>query len=118
MNRLISVTAENFREEVLQSSVPVVVDFAAAWCGPCRMMAPLLDKLAMEYAGQARFAKVDIDNDPWLAGQLGITAVPTFLFFHEGKLVDRIVGMNSPNVIKNKLESIVRQVQREPARNF
>lgn len=103
MNRLSSVTAENFREEVLQSSIPVVVDFTATWCGPCRAMAPVLENLANEYSGRVRFAKVDIDDDPWLAKQLQITAVPTLLIFHEGRLIDRSVGMSSASAIKGKL---------------
>ena len=115
MNRLSTVTAENFREEVLQSSSPVVVDFAATWCGPCRAMAPMLENLANEYAGRVQFAKVDIDDDPWLAEQLQITAVPILLIFHEGRLVDRTVGMGSPGALKGKLETIVRQ-SRQPVK--
>jgi thioredoxin len=105
VSNLSTVTAENFREEVLQSPVPVVVDFAARWCGPCRAMAQSLENLAQEYAGQVRFFKVDIDDDPRLAEQLQITAVPTLLVFHGGKLVDRMVGMRSAGAIKGKLNS-------------
>lgn len=105
MNGLATVTAENFREEVLQSPVPVVVDFAASWCGPCRAMAPMLENLAHEYGDRVRFAKVDIDDDPWLAEQLQISAVPTLLIFHDGRLVERSVGMTSANAIKGKLNT-------------
>lgn len=109
MNQLQSTSAETFREDVLQSAAPVVVDFAAAWCGPCRAMAPALEKLARDFAGRVRFAKVDIDDDPWLAEQLGISAVPTLLVFQGGRLIDRMVGMVAPAVIKSKLDAIVRQ---------
>jgi len=99
MNRLSTVTAENFREEVLQSSSPVVVDFAATWCGPCRAMAPMLENMANEYAGRVPFAKVDSDDDPWLAEQLQITAVPTLLIFHEGNRKRRLQPFSSFGVI-------------------
>lgn len=85
-------TKENFEEEVLNSKLPVLVDMFATWCGPCKMMGPVVDEIAEEYKGTAKVGKVDIDQDSELAAQYNIMSVPTFLIFKEGAVVDKIIG--------------------------
>src|SRR5580698_3294991 len=92
---IVTLTQENFSKEVLESPKPVVVDFWAEWCGPCKMIAPLLDELAGEYQGRASIGKVNIDEDQALASKFGITAIPTLLFFKGGQVAGQVVGMCS-----------------------
>ncbi len=82
----------NFEAEVVNSTVPVLVDFWAQWCGPCQMIAPAIDELATAYAGKAKVGKVDVDSDPGLASRLGVQNIPTVLVFASGKVAERIVG--------------------------
>ena len=96
-------TNANFKQEVLESSVPVMVDFYAEWCGPCRMMGPVVEKLADEYDGRARIGKVNSDEEEELAGQYNVMSIPDILFFKNGKVVDQVVGAvpESPSSKKN-----------------
>ena len=89
----IILTAQNFQEEVLNSQVPVLVDFWATWCGPCRMLAPVVAAIAEEKAGQIKVGKVDVDEEPELAIRYGIASIPTLMVFKEGKLVQSSVGV-------------------------
>jgi len=89
---IVTLSQANFAAEVLQSKVPVLVDFWAEWCGPCKMIAPVLDELADEYAGKAKIAKVNIDNEQGLAGEYGIRAIPTLLVFKDGTVAEQLVG--------------------------
>jgi thioredoxin 1 len=98
------VTGAEFDQVILKAAVPAVVDFWAEWCGPCHAMAPVVDKLAGEFAGRAVIAKVDADAYPDLLGRYGIMGIPTLLFFKEGAEVDRIVGVTAYNTLKSKLE--------------
>jgi thioredoxin 1 len=88
----VHVTDAAFEKTVLQSTTPVVVDFWAPWCGPCKMVAPILDKLAVEFAGKVVIAKVNTDENPQWAGQFGVQGIPTMLFIAGGKVVHRQVG--------------------------
>jgi len=91
-NEPINVTDAAFEKAVLQSSLPVIVDFWAPWCGPCKMVAPILDKIAQEYAGKVLVAKVNTDSDSEMAMQYGIQGIPTMLFVFGGKVINRQVG--------------------------
>ncbi len=101
------VTGDEFQTLVLSSEIPAVVDFWAEWCGPCHMIAPAVAQLATEYEGRALIAKVNADEYPEILMNYGIMGIPTLLYFKGGEVVDRIVGVNSYNNIKNKLETVL-----------
>ena len=100
----LKITKENFEEAVLQSQLPVLVDFWATWCGPCRMLAPILEELAEEYAGTAVIGKVNVDEEPELANRFGITSIPTLLLFKNGQVSATSVGFRP----KEQLEALLR----------
>ena len=104
---IVTVSEANFDQEVVQSSTPVVVDFWAEWCGPCKMIAPVLDELATEYAGRAKVAKVNIDEAQGLAARFRINSIPTLLFFKNGQVVDQIVGARGKRDFKVKIDQMV-----------
>lgn len=106
MNEPININEASFGRAVLQSPVPVLVDFWAPWCGPCKMIAPLLDEIAKESEGRFRIAKVNVDDDPGLMQRFGVRAVPTLLFFHEGTLRDQLVGGAPKQAIVEKLSGL------------
>lgn len=93
-------TTANFKEEVLQSDMPVLVDFYADWCGPCKMMAPLVEQLAAEYEGKAVVGKLNIDEEEDIAAQYRVMTIPTLAVFKGGKLVDKLIGVNSKEAVK------------------
>jgi thioredoxin 1 len=97
---IITLTQENFAQEVLKSNTPVLVDFWGEWCPPCRALSPILDELADEYQGRVKIGKVNIDNQQALATEYGIRAVPTMLLFNQGQVADQIMGLNSKRDIK------------------
>src|SRR5207244_5379761 len=103
---IVTLTEANFSEQVLKSSTPVLVDFWAEWCGPCKMIAPLLDELAGEYDGKVKIGKVNIDDQQGLAAQYGIRAVPTLLVFKSGEVADQIVGIRSKRDLKSSLDRV------------
>ncbi len=90
---VINITSQNFEEEVTKSSVPVLIDFWAPWCGPCKMMAPVVEKIAKEVGGTAKVGKVNIDEEPNLASSFGVMSIPTFVVVRGGKVVGQTVGV-------------------------
>jgi len=106
MKATIEVNESNFESEVLKSSQPVVVDFWATWCGPCKMLAPVLEEIATEQVGRVKVAKVDLDENPGLAQKYHVQAIPTLLFFAEGEVKDMTVGAASKKSILAKLEAL------------
>ena len=100
---IVNLNEANFGAEVLNSSTPVLVDFWAEWCGPCKMLAPMIDELASEYDGRVKIGKVNIDDHQSLASQYGIRAIPTMLIFKNGAIIDRIVGAQPKQAIVNRL---------------
>jgi thioredoxin 1 len=103
----IHVTDADFEKEVLQSPVPVVVDFWAEWCGPCKMIAPLIDELSKEFEGKAKMVKVDVDNNSATAMKYGIRNIPTLLFFKGGQVVDKQVGVVAKATLADKVNKII-----------
>jgi thioredoxin 1 len=107
-NEPIHVSDAAFDQAVLKSKVPVVVDFWAPWCGPCRMIAPTLEKLAGEYAGKVVIAKVNTDDNAEYAMKYGVQGIPTLLFVRDGQIVDRLVGAAPYPMIKQRVEALVK----------
>lgn len=107
MSEPIALTDDNFAEEVLQADQPVLVDFWAAWCGPCRMVAPIVEELAGEYDGRAKVCKLDVDAAQKTAGEFGIRSIPTLLIFKEGKVADQVIGAVPKTQITEKLDAVL-----------
>ncbi len=105
MSEPIVLTDENFSAEVLNASQPVLVDFWATWCGPCRMIAPIVQELSGEYEGRAKVGKLDVDVAQKTAAEFGIRSIPTLLIFKEGKVADQIIGAVPKGQITEKLEA-------------
>ena len=101
----IDVTSSTFKETVLDSSIPVLVDFWAAWCAPCLMMAPVLEELAREYQGRATIARLNVDENSELAAQYGVMSIPNMVLFKDGREVDRIVGVVPKRVLQERLDA-------------
>jgi thioredoxin 1 len=106
MKSTIEINEANFERDVLQSKEPVLVDFWAEWCGPCKMLAPVLDEIATELAGRVKVAKVNVDQNQELAGRFGIQSIPTLLYFAGGEVRDQTVGAVGKRVIVSKLEKL------------
>jgi len=103
---VLHIEGDKFQSEVVRSDLPVVVDFYADWCGPCRIIAPVLEQLSREYKGKAKFVKINTDDNQELAGQFGIMSIPTVMFFLKGKVEDIVIGAVPAAVFKQKLESL------------
>jgi len=106
MNEPININEASFEKAVLQSPVPTLVDFWAEWCGPCKMIAPLLDEIARENGGHFRIAKVNVDDEPALMQRFGVRAVPTLLFFSGGELKEQVVGAMPKKAIVDRLNNL------------
>lgn len=106
MNPNIEINEASFETEVLQSAQPVLVDFWAGWCGPCKMIAPMLDEIAREQAGKAKVVKVNVDDNPGLAARYGIQSIPTLLYFAGGEVRAQTIGVTGKQAIVSKLESL------------
>lgn len=100
----VKITTTNFEQEVLQSQIPVLLDFWADWCGPCRMAAPIIDEIAAETAGKVKVGKVNVDTDIELAQRYRIASIPTFLVFKNGELAEKAVGLQSKEDLMNLLK--------------
>ena len=103
---IVILTDTNFDQEVLKSPTPVLVDFWAEWCGPCKMIAPILDELASEYDGKVKVGKVNIDEFQSIATQYGIRAIPTLLIFKDGEVAEQVVGLRSKRDLKANLDQV------------
>ncbi|MBT3407439.1 thioredoxin [archaeon] len=103
----INITSENYEAEVKNSDIPVIVDFWAEWCGPCKMMGPVFAELSEEYTGKLKFAKVDTESQPDVAGQHQIRGIPCLIVFNKGEEVDRIVGFAPKEAMKEKIEKVL-----------
>lgn len=99
-------TDKNFKDEVLMGKGLVLVDFFATWCGPCKMMAPAIEKLAEAYKGKVTIGKLDVDENPDTAGKYEIQSIPTLIFFKDGEMVDKLIGFQSEEALKKKIESL------------
>jgi thioredoxin 1 len=103
----LTITAENFETEVLQSSKPVLIDFWAPWCGPCRVIAPVVEEFATQYATNLKVGKLNVDDHPSVAQRYGITGIPALMFFHNGNVVDTVVGAVPKGVLQKHIDDIV-----------
>ncbi|MEE2701236.1 MAG: thioredoxin [Chloroflexota bacterium] len=101
----VAVTDSDFDEKVLKAGTPVLVDFWAEWCAPCRMIAPMVDELSQEYDGKISFAKVDVDSNPEISLKYGIRSIPTLLVFKDGQPVDQVIGAVPKGALKKRLDS-------------
>ncbi len=106
MKATIEINEANFESEVLRSDQPVLVDFWAEWCGPCKMLAPVLDEIAREQSGRVKVAKVNVDANPGLAARYGIRSIPTLLYFAGGEMRDQTVGALGKQAIVSRLEKL------------
>ena len=107
MSHVLPVTAENFKSEVLESPIPVLVDLYATWCAPCRMMAPVLDRLAVELEGQVKIVKIDTDEQPELAGAFHVSSSPMLAWIKDGEVVGSSVGLVSPDHIRQMVKKVM-----------
>ena len=107
MSKPVHITDSEFSTAVLESDNPVLVDFWADWCGPCKMIAPVVEELAEEYEGRFNFTKVDVDSNPQTAMQFGIRSIPTLLIFKDGKVAEQVIGAVPKAVLKKKIDKVL-----------
>ena len=109
MSEIISLNQQSWDNEVKNSDLPVVVDFWAEWCAPCRMMAPVLEEISKEYEGKIKVGKLNVDEDSTVAGEYRIMGIPTLLFFRSGEIVDKVVGVVPKKALQDKIEAILKE---------
>ena len=107
MGEDMNVTEQNFDEIIQKSKVPVLIDFWAEWCGPCKMLTPVIEELAAEYGETVKIAKVNVDQQPNLAARYGIRSIPTIIIFQGGEIAEQMVGMQAKEALKAKLDSLL-----------
>ncbi len=107
MANTVEITDSTFQDEVVNSDTPVVVDFWAEWCGPCKMIAPIVEELAGEYEGKVKFAKMDVDSNPQTPMQFGIRGIPTLLIFNGGQAVGQVVGAVPKSMLKKRVDEAI-----------
>ena len=108
MSKTLEVDDTSFDQVVLKSTIPVLVDFWAPWCGPCRMVSPIVEELAEEYGDKASFAKVNVDENQKMAARYGIRSIPTLLFFKEGKPMHQVIGFSPKKELKRQLDALLK----------
>ncbi len=107
MAEIINLNKQNFKDQVLEETMPVLVDFTAPWCGPCQMIAPVLQDLATEYEGRLKIAKVNVDENAELSSQYGIMGVPTLILFKQGKQMETMVGFQPKGKLVSRLDTLI-----------
>ncbi len=104
---VVDISDQNFEEEVLKSALPVMVDLWAPWCGPCRMVAPVVESLAEKYNGRFKFCRLNVDNNPQTASRYSIMSIPTLMFFKDGKIMETVVGAVPEQTLQPKIEELL-----------